>query len=241
MNLISFALGAVPDVDTGRRLYDLGELSDADAAKVLFHRRKQETGHSEQLRPNLQCIAAFASVFEGNDGPTLIQCNWRDGDEPALLDALLAPCKGLGTLVSWGSENLPLLSYRALKHARHAGVFGPRDESAYCRCDLQAELSHGQPDACAPLHEVAHLLELPGVDATPVDAWEAMLADTPAPLVIDLELRAIHIYLIGLRRAQIAQQRTPSQVAEAITALRGNLEDRREPHLQRFLQLWGDN
>ncbi len=241
MNLITVALGAVPDVATGRRLHDLGELSDADAAKVLFHRRKQETGHSEQLRPNQQSIAAFAAVHEGSDGPCLRTGNWRDGDEAALLDTLLEPCRGLGTLVSWGGEDLSLLGYRALKHARHAGMFGVRDETSYCRCDLQAELALGQPAALAPLHEIAHLLALPGVAQVPVDAWEALLADEPEPLMIDLELRAIHIYLIGLRRMQIAQQRTPAQVAESTRALRDNLEDRREPHLQRFLQQWGED
>lgn len=241
MNLISFSLGAVPDVATGRRLHDLGDLSDADAAKVLFHRRKQETGHSEALRPNLQRIAALAMVHEGSDGPTLVSRNWRDGGEAELLDTLLEPCKGLGTLVSWGGDSLPLLGYRALKYARHARVFGLRSETAYCHCDLQAELSHGQARACAPLHEIAHLMELPGVEPTPVDAWEALLADQPEPLMIDLELRAIHIYLIGLRQVLVAQQRTEAQVEETITALHSNLEDRREPHLQHFLQVWGAN
>lgn len=240
MNLITFSLGAVPDVATGRRLYDLGDLSDEDAAKVLFHRRKQETGHSEALRPNLQRIAAIAVVYEGDEGPALISQNWRDGDEAALLDLLLEPCRGLGTLVSWGGDSLPLLGYRALKYARHAGVFGLRNEAAYCHCDLQAELSQGRPETRAPLHEIAHLMELPGVAPTAVDAWEAMLADEPDALMTDLELRAIHIYLIGMRRALITQQRTECQVAEALAALRRNLEDRREAHLQAFLSAWSD-
>lgn len=234
MNLIAIALGSVPDVETGRRLHDLGELSDKDAAKVLFHRRKQETGHSEQLRPNQLRLAAMSLVREGEIGPELISHTWQELDEAAMLDSLLASVRGLAQLVSWGDAALPLIGYRALRHGRQLSQLqrpgGMRD--------LQAELAQGQPAALAPLHEVAHLLGLPGVTEPRPDVWEAMLADDPAEVREALDLEALHGYLIALRLARINQQRPQAQIDQAHAALREHLANRPEPYLQRFLQRW---
>ena len=231
MNLIAFALGTVPDVETCRRLYDLGSLSDKDAAKVLYHRRKQETGYSEELRPNQQRLAALSLVREGIAGPELISHTWRDGDEEALLDTLLSGCNGLASLISWGSKQVPALGYRALKYGRRLPL------PTHLR-DLQAELGQGQEAAMAPLHEVAHLLGLPGTHARCADVWEDMLADRTDKVQADLDLQALHIYLIALRRAQIMQSRPAAQIGEACVALRAHLSARQEPHLVQFLDHW---
>ena len=234
MNLIAIALGTVPDVETGRRLHDLGELSDKDAAKVLYHRRKQETGYSEALRPNQQRIAALSLVREGDNGPELVSHSWQDADEAAVLDVLLAGVHGLSHLVSWGSEPLPVIGYRALKHDRH---LSPLLQSGIMR-DLQAELAQGQASAAAPLHEVAHLLGLPGVGDQPCDVWEAMLAGQTDVVQAELDLQALHVYLIALRWARITHQRPAAQIEAAEAALRAHLAERSEPHLQQFLARW---
>lgn len=236
MNLIAFALGTVPDVETGRRLHDLGELSDKDAAKVLYHRRKQETGYSEQLRPNQQRLAALSLVREGESGPELTSLTWQNADEVVLLDSLLAGAHGLAQPVSWGNESVPVIGYRALKYGRHlSNLLQPG-----CLRDLQAELAQGQEGAKAPLHEVAHLLGLPGLGIPQVDVWEAMLADDADAVRVPLDLQALHCYLIALRLADITHQRPQAQIVKARDGLREHLANRQEPHLKQFLDRWSD-
>ena len=50
MNVLVFDIETVPDVDAGRRLYKLGDLPDQDVAKVMFHKRREQTGDSDFLR-----------------------------------------------------------------------------------------------------------------------------------------------------------------------------------------------
>ena len=41
---------AVPDVELGRRLYELSDLDDKAVGKILFHRRKEEVGVQTDIR-----------------------------------------------------------------------------------------------------------------------------------------------------------------------------------------------
>lgn len=234
MNLIAIAIGTVPDVDTGRRLHELGSLSDKDAAKVLFHRRKQETGYSEQLRSNQQRLAAISLLCEADDGPELISRTWQDGDEASMLDVLAQDGAEHTSLVTWGGEQLPVIACRALKHGRTMPSWLHREQVR----DLQLELAQGRAGDLAPLHEIAALLDLPGLPARPVDAWEAMLADRADQLRAELDLQAIHTYLIALRQLQVEGARSASAVAEHCSALRDHLSARSGAHLSRFLEGW---
>jgi predicted PolB exonuclease-like 3'-5' exonuclease len=67
MNVLIFDIETIPDVATGRRLYELEGLSDADVAKVMFHKRREETGDSEFLRHHLQRVVAISVVLRHAD------------------------------------------------------------------------------------------------------------------------------------------------------------------------------
>jgi 3'-5' exonuclease len=56
-NVFVFDIETIPDVDSGRRLYDFPELSDKDAGKAMPHLRQQKTG-SEFLPLHLHRICA---------------------------------------------------------------------------------------------------------------------------------------------------------------------------------------
>ena len=43
MNVLVFDIETVPDIEAGRRLYELDGLSDADVAKVMYAKRRGET------------------------------------------------------------------------------------------------------------------------------------------------------------------------------------------------------
>ncbi len=41
MNVLVFDIETVPDIEAGRRLYDLDGLSDADIAKAMYAKRRE--------------------------------------------------------------------------------------------------------------------------------------------------------------------------------------------------------
>ena len=46
-NIFVFDIETIPDLEAGRRIYQLEGISDKDTAKAMFHIRNQETGGSE--------------------------------------------------------------------------------------------------------------------------------------------------------------------------------------------------
>jgi len=55
MNVFVFDIETVPDIESGKKLYDLDGLSDKEVGNILFHKRRQESG-TEFLRLHLQRI-----------------------------------------------------------------------------------------------------------------------------------------------------------------------------------------
>lgn len=137
MNVLVFDIETVPDVDTGRRLYKLGDLPDQDVAKVMFHKRREQTGDSDFLRHHLQRVVAISAVLRcdvqgstsaaggrkpGAAGEPLLSV-WslgeRDAGEAEIIQRFFDGIeKYTPTLVSWNGSgfDLPVLHYRALRH-----------------------------------------------------------------------------------------------------------------------------
>ena len=55
MTILVFDIETVPDLASGRRLYDLHGLSDADTASAMFAMRRNKVGH-DFLAHHLQQI-----------------------------------------------------------------------------------------------------------------------------------------------------------------------------------------
>ena len=45
MNLFVFDIETIPDVDAGRRLYDLEGLDDREVAEIMFHKQREASGN----------------------------------------------------------------------------------------------------------------------------------------------------------------------------------------------------
>ena len=56
MNVLVFDIETIPDVDAGRRLYKIADLTDQEVGRVMFHKRREQTGDSEFLRLHLHRI-----------------------------------------------------------------------------------------------------------------------------------------------------------------------------------------
>jgi len=171
MTVFVFDIETIPDLDTGRKLYDLQGLSDHDVASVMFQKRRQETGQ-DFLRLHLQRIVAISVALRTRDKFTV----WTLGDlhatEKEILERFFAGIeKYTPTLVSWNGKSfdLPVLHYRALLHGVTAHRYwetGDEDSSFRYNnylnryhsrhTDLMDVLAGYEARAAAPLHEIAH-------------------------------------------------------------------------------------
>lgn len=177
VSIFVFELEIIPDVESGRRLYDLGDLNDADSGKAMLHMRQQNMG-SEFLPLHLHRICAISVVLRRADRVKVWSLCEPDSNEAELVQRFLDGIeKFTPTLVSWngGGFDLPVLHYRALLH----GVQAPRywDNGGEDRnfrwntylsryherhTDLMEVLSGYQMRASAKLDEIATLLGFPG-------------------------------------------------------------------------------
>ena len=85
MNIFVFDIETVPDVATGRRLYDIDDLDDKNVARVMFHKRAEESGGSEFLRHHLHRIVAISVVLRTADRFKV----WTLGDPDAPEEEIL--------------------------------------------------------------------------------------------------------------------------------------------------------
>src|SRR5581483_2908801 len=170
MNVLAFDIETIPDVATGRRLYDLHGLDDADVARVMALKRREQTGESEFLRHHLHRIVAISAVLRHADTIRVWSLGDAGSDEGELIRRFFDGVeKYTPTLVTWNGcgFDLPVLHYRALKH----GVSAPRywesgnDDQTFRynnylnryherHTDMMDKLSSYQGRASAPLNEI---------------------------------------------------------------------------------------
>lgn len=255
MNVLVFDIETIPDTTAGRRLYGLEGLNDDDVAKIMFHKRREETGDSEFLRHHLHRIVAISVALRHADQLKV----WSLGDEKSSeADIIRRFFEGVEkyspTLVTWngGGFDLPVLHYRALVN----GVTAPRywDTGELDRdfkwnnylnrfhsrhTDLMDVLSGYQGRATAPLDDIAQLLGLPGklgMDGSKV--WGAYQAGKLAEIRNYCETDVLNTYLIYLRFELIRGNLDVAGYEKEQQKVRDCLKGEDQPHLREFLAAW---
>lgn len=251
-----FDIETVPDVESGRRLYGLQGLSDADVAKAMFHYRREENG-TEFLRHPLHRIVAISVLLRRRDELKVWSLGEPQSGEPDLIRRFFDGLERFSpTLVSWNGSgfDLPVLHYRALLH----GVAAPRywetgEHNQEFRwnnyinryhnrhTDLMDVLSGYQSRACAPLHELAVMLGFPGkLDLDGSGVWERHQAGRIAEIRDYCETDVLNTYLIYARYELMRGHLTPEEWAAEEARIRQYLaqEALAHPHWQRFLDAW---
>ena len=126
-SVLAFDIETIPDVEAGRRLYDLKELSDREVAEVMFNHRMQETdGKSDVLRCHTHRVIAIAILLHTGDKLILKSLGNEDDDEQELLHQFFGGIdKYMPTLVSWNGKgfDMPVLHYRAMWHGVASPVY----------------------------------------------------------------------------------------------------------------------
>lgn len=255
MNTFVFDIETVPDVEGGRRIYGLDNLTDAEVAQALFNLRRQETGGSEFLRLHLQRIVAISVLLRTPERLKI----WTLGDENSAEGELLTRFfQGIDryspVLVSWngGGFDLPVIHYRSLVH----GVASPRyweqgeNDSSFRynnylnryhhrHTDLMDVLAAFQSRANVPLDEMAALLGFPGkMGMSGGKVWDAYQAGEIKRIRDYCETDVMNTYLVYVRyqliRGEISQQRYNDE----LQFVRDALKNENKPHWEQFLSAW---
>jgi 3'-5' exonuclease len=255
MNVLAFDIETIPDVDTGRRLYELGELSDQDTGRAMFAIRREETGESEFLKHHLHRVVAISAVLRHGEGMKV----WSLGDENSTEAEIIRRFfdgieRYTPTIVSWNGSgfDLPVLHYRSLKHGVSAARYwdtGDNDRdfkwnnyiSRYHarHTDLKDVLSAYQPRASAPLDEIAVLLGFPGkMGRSGADVWQQFLDGKLGEIRDYCETDALNTYLVYLRYELIRGNLDDAGFQRESELVRKTLADMNKPHLNEFLSCW---
>ncbi len=257
MHAFVFDIETVPDVAYGRRLYALKDLSDDEVARIMFARRRADTGN-EFLPLEQHRIVAISIAFRTRDTLKV----WSLGDAAAPEQELLTRFyegleKHTPDLVTWNGSgfDLPVLHYRSLLHAVSAPRYwetGDRDTAFrynnylsrfhWRHVDLMDVLAGFQNRGRASLDHVATLLGFPGkLGMQGADVWDAYRAGDIARIRDYCETDVLNTYLIYLRFQLIRGRLSQPEHAVEIKRVRALLEESGKPHFAGFLAAWPDS
>lgn len=254
MNVFVFDIETVPDVAAGRRLYKLDELSDADVANAMFHKRRQEIG-SDFLRHYLHRVVAISAVLRTRDQLKVWSLGSPESPERELIERFFAGVERYSpTLVSWNGRgfDLPVLHYRALFHSVPAPRYwetGEGDASFRWNnyisrfhqrhTDLMDVIAGYEGRCTAPLDELATLLGFPGkMGMNGAQVWDSYQAGDLAGIRNYCETDVLNTFLVFLRFELIRGRLSPEIYAKECQLVRDTLAQEGHPHFQEFLAAW---
>ena len=197
---LALAIQTIPDIETGRRLHNIGNLSDLGVAKAMFHLQQQRTG-SEDLPLYLQKIVSIAIAYE-RAGKLYIDPLPIDvlvdnhQHEQRLLQRYVNAVKGQQQITWQGSRyDFPILRYRALKQGIKLAENRDINDTM-----LQVDLSlqfEPERDASASLADISCLLALPCLEKlNQAEIWQAYLAKDYTRIDNCTKAQAANIYRI---------------------------------------------
>jgi len=252
MNILVFDIETIPDVEAGRKLYGLHNLSDEETASALFALRRAKVGN-EFLPHYLQKVVAISLVL--NQGAQIKV--WSLGDEQAeekeLIQRFFAGIdKYTPTLISWNGSgfDLPVLHYRALLHGISASTYWETGEIQqnfrwnnylnrfhYRHLDLMDVLAAYQNKAFAPLDDIACLLGFPGkMGMSGAKVWEQFNAGKIKQIRNYCETDVLNTFCVYLRFELMRGVLEQNGYEKALQNLRSYLQNETDkPHLQEFL------
>lgn len=253
MRTLVFDIETVPDVDSGRRIHNLGDdVGPEDVARAMQQIQYQKS-NTDFLPKHLHKVVAIAALLQEDEKITLWSLGSPDSDEADLVGRFFTGLEELmPRLVSWngGGFDLPVLHYRALLHGVRAPLYwekGDRDPSFrwdnylnryhWRHLDLMDVLSGFYRGA--PLDDIAKMLGFPGKISLAGDAvWDAWLAGRVADIRNYCEHDVLNTYLVYLRFQLMRGRLDDAGYARACERLRKTLAQPDKPHLQEFLDHW---
>lgn len=258
MNVLVFDIETIPDLSSGRRIYNLEGLNDEDTANAMFALRRAKVGH-DFLPHHLQKIVAISLVLSQDQNFKVWSLGETSSDEPELIQRFFnGISRYTPSLVSWngGGFDLPVLHYRALLHGISAPAYWETGEQLpnfrwnnylnrfhYRHLDLMDVIAAYQNKALAPLDEIACMLGFPGkMGMSGANVFQEYLQGNLKGIRDYCETDVLNTYGVYLRFELMRGNLTTEEHQTALSRMEEYLiqaQDR--PHLLSFLDKWKNN
>ena len=254
MNIFVFDIETIPDVELGRRIYQLDGIDDDDVVKAMFAKQKEKNG-SSFLPHYMQQVVAISIVFRNQQALKVWSLGSTDSDEAELIQRFFDGLeKYQPTLVSWngGGFDLPVLHYRGLKHGVDASKYwdhGDLDRDYkwnnyvnrfhWRHTDLMDVLAGFQPRANASLEHIALLLGYPGkLGMSGAAVWPAYYEGRIEDIRNYCETDVLNTYLVYLRWQLMCGNIDQVGLEREADLLQVLLKEMNRAHLTEFLNVW---
>ncbi len=254
MHCFSFDIETIPDVEFGRRMWNLDELGDEDVATAMIFMRQQASG-SDFLPLHQHRIVAISVALRTGDNFKIWSLGDEDDDEAELVRRFFDGIERYTPdLVSWNGSgfDLPVLHYRAMKHGIQAPRYweiGDSDREFRYRnylsrfhwrhIDLMDVLAGFQNRGRASLDQTAVLLGFPGKLGMSGDkVWETYCQGEIAKIRHYCETDVLNTWLIFLRFEFMRGNLDEAGLEREFALVRGTLQSIDQPHLTEFLTAW---
>ena len=254
MHCFAFDVETVPDVDFGRRFFELDDIPDEDVATAMMFKQLQASGN-EFLPLHQHRIVAISVALRTADTFRIWSLGEEDADEKELVRRFFDGIDRYSPdLVSWngGGFDLPVLHYRALKHGvRSARYWETGDSDREFRynnylsrfhwrhIDLMDVLAGFQPRARASLDQAAVLLGFPGKLGMSGDkVWDKYREGGIREIRDYCETDVLNTWLLFLRFELMRGNIDEAALQREFDLVRHTLEALDQPHLNEFLAAW---
>ncbi len=254
MHCFAFDIETVPDVDLGRRLWDLDGLSDKDVGNAMMFRQQQKSG-SDFLPLHMHRVVAISVALRSRDSFRVWTLGNADAEEAEIIQRFYDGIERYGPdLVSWNGAgfDLPVLHYRALKHGIQAPRYwevGDNDRDYrynnylsrfhWRHVDLMDVLSGFQIRGRAGLDQVAVMLGYPGKLGMSGDkVWSTWLDGGIQAIRDYCETDVLNTYLVYLRFEFMRGNLDEASLKSELELVRTTLGESESAHFREFLDAW---
>ena len=256
MHCFSFDIETIPDVEFGRRFWDLEGLSDEDVATAMLFKRQQAAG-TDFLPLHQHRIVAISVTFRTADTFKVWTLGDEDSDEAEIVQRFFDGIERYTPdLVSWngGGFDLPVLHYRALKNGIRAPRYwemgeGDRDfkwnnylsRFHWRHVDLMDVIAGFQPRGRASLDQIAVMLGFPGKLGMSGDkVWDTFREGGIKKIRDYCETDVLNTWLVFLRFEFMRGNLDEKDLEREYALVRTTLAKMDQAHLNDFLSAWNE-
>jgi predicted PolB exonuclease-like 3'-5' exonuclease len=257
MHCFSFDIETIPDVEFGRRMWNLDGLSDEDVGTAMTFMQQQKTG-SDFLPLHVQRVVAISVAFRTADSFRVWTLGDREADEAEIIRRFFEGIERYSPeLVSWNGSgfDLPVLHYRALKHGIQAPRYwemGDNDREFrynnylsrfhWRHLDLMDVLAGFQMRGRASLDQMAVILGFPGKLGMSGDkVWQCWLDGGIDEIRNYCETDVLNTYLVYLRFEFMRGNLDEARLRKEYELVRSTIRSMDVSHLNEFLQAWHED
>ncbi len=254
--IVAFDIETIPDLESGRALYDLDGIGPEETAKAMLAIRRQKVPDAVMLPLHMhRVVAVSVAVFGGRRGFEAKSIGEIDFSEERLVSSFFQGIAGqMPTLVSWNGNgfDLPVLQYRALIHGIQCKQYwdtGQFDNqmkwnnyhSRYQgrHVDVMDVLARYQMRGAASLDDMARMIGLPGkIGIGGASVFQSYIDGKLSEIRDYCEIDALNTFLVYLRLEYIRGRHTRHEYDQILEQVRSWLKQSDKAHFQEFEREW---